>query len=107
MALSGACADSALWREVRRRVGTWFEVCPDWAAPWTIHVRPKTAADDTILVEDGEAEAPAAYWAIYTNDEEFEVTVAVPPTSEADLSAVHAAGFLVELLVTIADPEDA
>ena len=102
--LDAGCAASPLWREVSRQVCAWFDSCPAWAAGWSIVVRPKTAADDRMLVEDGEADNPTRYWAVAVDADAFRVIVAVPWDADANVAAADAAGFLLELLVTVADP---
>jgi hypothetical protein len=103
--LEGALAGSPPWHEVRRAVQSWIQDCPAWAEDWTLVVRPKTAADDHALVEDGETEDPVRLWAVFVDDEGRRVTLAVPCSAEDGIDdAAHTAGFLIELLATVADP---
>lgn len=102
--LIGRCDASRLWQEVSTTVSEWFQSCPAWATRWTMVVRPKTEADDRMLVEDGETDDPASCWAVAIDAEAFRVTVAVPAEADKNIIAANAAGFLVELLVTVADP---
>jgi hypothetical protein len=59
--LIGNCASAAVWVEVASAANQILEGFPTAALGWTILVRPKTDADDRMLVEDGEADDPAHY----------------------------------------------
>ena len=103
--LEGSMEASRLWRRVRRTVGKWFETAPAWAAGWTINLRPKTQADDDMLVEDGEADDPTHCWALFIDPDAFRVTISVPTdVAEDALSPAETSGFLIELLTEIGDP---
>ena len=103
--LEGALGDSPLWRQVRRSLGDWFERAPHWARGWTLVVRPKTQADDDMLVEDGEADDPTRCWALCIDGDSLRVTLAVATAGvEEAVSAADAAGFLIELIGEVADP---
>lgn len=90
-----------------RLLDEWFETAPAWAATWTVVVRDKTAEDDRVLVEDGEAHDPGPCWAVFVDGDDRRLTVAVPPAAdERTLDTVGTAGFLLELLGEVANPSE-
>jgi hypothetical protein len=101
--LSEECAACEVWRQVQHLVNQDIATGP--VAAWTVTVRAKTDTDDRMLVEDGEADDPTDYWAVYVDHTSSELTLCVPRRCEpAVLSPLHLAGFLLELLRHAADP---